>query len=44
GGIDIVDLAVALRMFSRSLIVKQRVEDVQIGVESYQKKLNITKP
>ncbi|GJT03398.1 hypothetical protein Tco_0824567 [Tanacetum coccineum] len=33
----IVDLAVALRMFTRSLIIKKRVEDVQLGVESYQK-------
>ncbi|GJT08791.1 hypothetical protein Tco_0843253 [Tanacetum coccineum] len=40
----IVDLAVVLRMFTRSLIIKKRVEDVQLGVESYQKKLNITKP
>nr|GEY32391.1 hypothetical protein [Tanacetum cinerariifolium] len=35
---------VVLRMFTRSLIIKKRVEDVQLGVESYQKKLNITKP
>ncbi|GJZ77976.1 hypothetical protein Tco_0642648 [Tanacetum coccineum] len=41
---DIVDLIVALRMFTRSLIVKRRVEDLQLGVESYQKKLNITAP
>ncbi|GJX42199.1 hypothetical protein Tco_0257189 [Tanacetum coccineum] len=27
-----------------SLILKRRVEDLQLGVESYQKKLNITKP
>ncbi|GJZ50645.1 hypothetical protein Tco_0604835 [Tanacetum coccineum] len=40
----IVDLVVTLRMFTRSLILKKRVEDVQLGVESYQKKLNITKP
>ncbi|GJX68656.1 hypothetical protein Tco_0304383, partial [Tanacetum coccineum] len=40
----IVDLPVTLRMFTRSLIIKKRVEDVQLGVESYQKKLNITKP
>ncbi|GKG58862.1 hypothetical protein Tco_0594632, partial [Tanacetum coccineum] len=26
----IVDLAVALRMFTRSLIIKKRVEDVQL--------------
>ncbi|GJV08578.1 hypothetical protein Tco_1346234 [Tanacetum coccineum] len=40
----IVDLAVALRTFTRSLIIKKRVKDVQLGVESYQNKLNITKP
>ncbi|GJT32380.1 hypothetical protein Tco_0922799 [Tanacetum coccineum] len=28
----IVDLAVALHMFTRSLIIKKRVEDVQLGV------------
>ncbi|GJS73009.1 hypothetical protein Tco_0705850 [Tanacetum coccineum] len=43
-GNDIVDLIVALRMFTRSLIFKRRVEDLQLGVESYQKKLTITKP
>ncbi|GKF62668.1 hypothetical protein Tco_0182722 [Tanacetum coccineum] len=36
-GSEIVDLAVALRMFTRSLIIKRRVEDVQLGVKSYQK-------
>ncbi|GJR49561.1 hypothetical protein Tco_1400082 [Tanacetum coccineum] len=41
---DIVEFIVALRMFTRSLIIKRRVEDLQLGVESYQKKLNITKP
>nr|GFD08307.1 hypothetical protein [Tanacetum cinerariifolium] len=41
---DIIDFIVALRMFTRSLILKRRVEDLQLGVESYQKKLNITKP
>ncbi|GJT11487.1 hypothetical protein Tco_0858529 [Tanacetum coccineum] len=40
----IVDFIVALRMFTRSLILKRRVKDLQLGVESYQKKLNITKP
>nr|GEY06964.1 hypothetical protein [Tanacetum cinerariifolium] len=40
----IVEFIVALRMFTRSLIVKRRIEDLQLGVESYQKKLNITKP
>ncbi|GJY90139.1 hypothetical protein Tco_0505335 [Tanacetum coccineum] len=41
---NIVDFTVALRMFTGSLIVKRRVEDIQLGVESYQKKLNITAP
>ncbi|GJS25752.1 hypothetical protein Tco_0486372 [Tanacetum coccineum] len=41
---DIVDFIVALRMFTRSLILKRRVKDLQLGVESYQSKLNITKP
>nr|GEZ55305.1 hypothetical protein [Tanacetum cinerariifolium] len=40
----IVDLAMALRMFTRSLIINKRVKDVHLGVESYQNKLNITKP
>ncbi|GJW88419.1 hypothetical protein Tco_0163759 [Tanacetum coccineum] len=38
------DLVTALRMFTRSIVLKARVEDVQLGVESYQKKLNLTKP
>ncbi|GJY16143.1 hypothetical protein Tco_0386565 [Tanacetum coccineum] len=41
---DIIDFIVALRMFTRSLVIKKRVEDLQLGVESYQKKLNITPP
>nr|GEZ02693.1 hypothetical protein [Tanacetum cinerariifolium] len=43
-GSDIVDFIVAFQMFTRSLIIKKRVKDLQLGVESYQKKLNITKP
>nr|GFB33567.1 hypothetical protein [Tanacetum cinerariifolium] len=34
----------SLRMFTRSIVIKRRVEDLQLGVESYQKKLNLTKP
>ncbi|GKB30751.1 hypothetical protein Tco_0870152 [Tanacetum coccineum] len=41
---DIVDFIVALRMFTISLIINRRVEDLQLGVGSYQKKLNITAP
>ncbi|GKB72796.1 hypothetical protein Tco_0934208 [Tanacetum coccineum] len=32
---DIVEFIVALRMFTRSLIIKRRVKDLQLGVESY---------
>ncbi|GKE92583.1 hypothetical protein Tco_1573678, partial [Tanacetum coccineum] len=35
---------VSLRMFTRSVIIQRRVEDLQLGIESYQKKLNLTKP
>nr|GEY50803.1 hypothetical protein [Tanacetum cinerariifolium] len=35
---------VSLRMFTRSIVIQRRAEDLQLGVESYQKKLNLTKP
>ncbi|GJX59359.1 hypothetical protein Tco_0290749 [Tanacetum coccineum] len=35
---------VALRMFIRRIVILYRVEDLQLGFESYQKKLNITRP
>ncbi|GJZ43443.1 hypothetical protein Tco_0590698 [Tanacetum coccineum] len=41
---ELVDFIMALHMFIRSLIVKIHVEDLQLGVESYQKKLNIIAP
>nr|GEX89783.1 hypothetical protein [Tanacetum cinerariifolium] len=34
---------VSLRMFTRSIVIQRRVEDLQLGVESYQKKLNLTR-
>ncbi|GKE84643.1 hypothetical protein Tco_1558385, partial [Tanacetum coccineum] len=37
-------LNVALRMSTRQIFIQRRVEDLQFGVESYQKKLNLTKP
>nr|GEU48245.1 integrase, catalytic region, zinc finger, CCHC-type, peptidase aspartic, catalytic [Tanacetum cinerariifolium] len=40
----IFDLNVALRMFTRCIVILKRVEDLQLGVKSYQKKLNITRP
>ncbi|GJU98983.1 hypothetical protein Tco_1328254 [Tanacetum coccineum] len=36
-------LGVSLRMFTRSIVIKRCVEDLQLGIESYQKKLNLTK-
>ncbi|GJR48514.1 hypothetical protein Tco_1316617 [Tanacetum coccineum] len=43
-GEDIVHLDAALCMFTRRIVIHKRVEDLQLGVESYQKKLNISKP
>ncbi|GJY41549.1 hypothetical protein Tco_0428819 [Tanacetum coccineum] len=43
-GDDVSDFAIALRMFTRSLVIKKRVEDLQLGVKSYQKKINVTRP
>ncbi|GJW95334.1 hypothetical protein Tco_0175006 [Tanacetum coccineum] len=37
------DLNVALRMFTRRIVIQRWVEDLQLGVKSYQKKLNLTK-
>ncbi|GKE70924.1 hypothetical protein Tco_1528996 [Tanacetum coccineum] len=41
---DRLAFGVSLRMFTRSMVIQRHVEDLQLGVESYQKKLNITKP
>nr|GEU31899.1 hypothetical protein [Tanacetum cinerariifolium] len=38
------DLIVALQMFTRRVVILKYVEDLQLGVKSYQNKLNITKP
>ncbi|GJS39710.1 hypothetical protein Tco_0564753 [Tanacetum coccineum] len=38
------ELNVVLRMFTRRIVIQRRVEDLQLGVKSYQKKLNLTKP
>ncbi|GKE33461.1 hypothetical protein Tco_1452783, partial [Tanacetum coccineum] len=40
---DRLAFGVSLRMFTRSIVIQRRVEDLQLGIESYQKKLNITK-
>ncbi|GJS29234.1 hypothetical protein Tco_0489854 [Tanacetum coccineum] len=41
---DLLSFGVSLRMVTRSIVIQRRVEDLQLGFESYQKKLNITKP
>ncbi|GKD10110.1 hypothetical protein Tco_1189795, partial [Tanacetum coccineum] len=43
-GDHVFDFAIALRMFTRSLVIQKRAEDLQLKVKSYQKKINITKP
>ncbi|GJY53794.1 hypothetical protein Tco_0445458 [Tanacetum coccineum] len=43
-GEAIMHLAAALRMFTRRIVIQKRVEDLQLGVESYQNKLNISRP
>nr|GEU29832.1 hypothetical protein [Tanacetum cinerariifolium] len=35
---------VSLRMFTRSIVIQRHVEDLQLSVKSYQKKLNLTRP
>ncbi|GJW52728.1 hypothetical protein Tco_0096813 [Tanacetum coccineum] len=40
----IFDFVVALRMVTRRIVIQKRVEDLQLGIKSYQKKLNISKP
>ncbi|GJT68075.1 hypothetical protein Tco_1019555 [Tanacetum coccineum] len=37
-------LNVALRMYTRRIVIQECVEDLQLAVESYQKKVNLTKP
>nr|GEZ00587.1 hypothetical protein [Tanacetum cinerariifolium] len=43
-GDDVADFTIALRMFTRSMVIQKRVEDLQLRVKSYQKQINITKP
>ncbi|GKD42450.1 hypothetical protein Tco_1267095, partial [Tanacetum coccineum] len=43
-GDDVSNFAIALRMFTRSLVIQNRVKDLQLGVKSYQNKINVTKP
>nr|GEU82799.1 MAK10-like protein [Tanacetum cinerariifolium] len=42
-GDDVSDFAIALRLFTRSIVIQKRVEDLQLAVESYQKKIHVAK-
>nr|GEU55609.1 integrase, catalytic region, zinc finger, CCHC-type, peptidase aspartic, catalytic [Tanacetum cinerariifolium] len=35
---------VSLRMFTRSIVIQKHMEDLQLSVKSYEKKLNLTRP
>ncbi|GJZ83126.1 hypothetical protein Tco_0648299 [Tanacetum coccineum] len=37
-------LNMALRMYTRRIFIQERVEDLQLAVESYQKKINLSRP
>nr|GEZ29232.1 hypothetical protein [Tanacetum cinerariifolium] len=37
-------LATAINLWTRHLVIRQRVEDFQLGIGSYQTQLNLTKP
>ncbi|GJS49927.1 retrovirus-related pol polyprotein from transposon TNT 1-94 [Tanacetum coccineum] len=43
-GDDVADFVIALIMFTRSLVIQKKVEDLQLEVESYQKQIKVTKP
>ncbi|GJR94280.1 hypothetical protein Tco_0266454 [Tanacetum coccineum] len=37
-------LSTTINLWTRNLVIRQRVEDFQLGIESYKKQLNLTKP
>ncbi|GJV45489.1 hypothetical protein Tco_1430025 [Tanacetum coccineum] len=37
-------LSTAVNLWTRNLVIRQRVEDFQLGIKSYRKQLNLTKP
>ncbi|GJS65950.1 hypothetical protein Tco_0680514 [Tanacetum coccineum] len=40
---DVSDFALAIQMYTRSMVIQERVKDLQPGVKSYQKRINVTK-
>ncbi|GKB12652.1 hypothetical protein Tco_0846575 [Tanacetum coccineum] len=43
-GLDKRMLSTAVKLWTRNLVIRQRVEDFQLGIESFQTQLNLTKP
>ncbi|GJW25915.1 hypothetical protein Tco_0039726, partial [Tanacetum coccineum] len=43
-GSDKCMLSTVVKIWTRNLVIRQRVEDFQLGIESYHKQLNLTKP
>ncbi|GJR22579.1 hypothetical protein Tco_0971106 [Tanacetum coccineum] len=41
---DFIDKTLKICYFSLRIVIQERVEDLQLGVKSYQKKINLTKP
>ncbi|GKE55878.1 hypothetical protein Tco_1495063, partial [Tanacetum coccineum] len=41
---DKVYLSTTVNLWTRNIVIRQHVEDLQLGIESYQMKLNITQP
>ncbi|GJR66154.1 retrovirus-related pol polyprotein from transposon TNT 1-94 [Tanacetum coccineum] len=43
-GLDKRMLSTAVKLWTRNLVIRQRVEDFQLDIKSYQTQLNLTKP
>ncbi|GJT63840.1 hypothetical protein Tco_1015320 [Tanacetum coccineum] len=43
-GANKVHLSTAVNLWTRNIVIRQRVEDLQLCIESYQTKLNLTQP
>ncbi|GKA55949.1 hypothetical protein Tco_0755021 [Tanacetum coccineum] len=43
-GADKVHLSTAINLWTRNIVIRQCMEDSQLGIDSYQMKLNITQP
>ncbi|GJS14473.1 hypothetical protein Tco_0408945 [Tanacetum coccineum] len=43
-GVDKVALSIVVNLWTRNIVIRQRVEDLQLDIESYQTKLNLTQP